>query len=85
MRAIRDRATKMISCCCWVAVLADITSTFVPLVGGLVDESQVGMKQSVARKEEEEEDQEAQHEDDTGKSQEQMLQRDEEKEKLFNT
>lgn len=73
----------MISCCCWVAVLTDVTPTFVPLVGGLVDKSQVGMKQSVTRKEEEEEDQEAQHEDDTGKSQEQMLQRDEEK--LFST
>lgn len=74
----------MIGRCCRVAVLTDVTSTFVPLVGGLVDESQVGMKQGVTRKEEEEKDQKAQHEDNTGESQEQMLQRDTEPEKNCN-
>lgn len=28
----------------WVAVLTDVTSSFIPLVGGLVDDSQVGME-----------------------------------------
>lgn len=63
----------MISCYSWVAVLASITSAFVPLVGGLVDESQIGMKQGITRQKEEDEDQEAQHEDDSGESQKQML------------
>lgn len=57
----------------WVAVLANVTSTFVPLIGGLVDKSQVGMEQRITRKEEEDKDQKAQHEDDSGEGQEQML------------
>lgn len=56
-----------------MAVLTNITSTFVPLVGGLVDKSQVGMEQGVARKQEEDKDQKAQHEDDSGEGEEQML------------
>lgn len=68
-RVIWDGATEIMSCCSWMAVLADIASTFVPLVGGLVDKSQVGMEHGVTRQEEENEHQEAQHEDDSGKSQ----------------
>lgn len=63
----------MVCCCSWMAVLTHVTSTFVPLVGGLVDEHQVGVEKSVTRQEEEDKDQKSQHEDDSGESQEQML------------
>lgn len=63
----------MVCCYSWVAVLANVTSTFVPLIGGLVDKSQVGMEQSITPQEEEDKDQKSQHEDDSGKRQEQML------------
>lgn len=63
----------MICCCRWVAVLTNVTSTFVPLVGRLVDKSQEGMEQSVTRQKEEDKDQKSQHEDDSGEGQEQML------------
>lgn len=56
-----------------MAVLTKITSTFVPLIGGLVDNSQVRMKQGVTRQEEEDKDQEAQHEDNSGEGQKEML------------
>lgn len=65
----------MVRCCSWVAVLTRVTSTFVPLVGRLVDESQEGMEKGVTGEEEEDKDQKPQHEDDTGKGQEQMLER----------
>ena len=68
-----------------MAVLTDGTSTFVPLVGGLVDKSQIKMEHGVTRQQEEEKDQEAQHEDDSGKGHEQMLegQREKEQEHYF--
>lgn len=56
-----------------VAVLADVPPTFVPLVGGLVDQSQVEVEEGVPRQEEEDEDDEAQHEDDSGEREEKML------------
>ncbi len=67
------RTTEIVCRRSWVAVLANVTSTFVPLIGGLVDKSQVGMEQRITRKEEEDKDQKAQHEDDSGEGQEQML------------
>lgn len=54
-------------------MLTDETATFVPLVGGLVDKSQVGMEQAITRQEEEDKDEKPQHEDDSGERQEQML------------
>lgn len=63
----------MVCRCSWLAVLANITSTFVPLIGGLVDKSQIGMEQGITRQEEEDKDQKPQHEDDSGEGQEQML------------
>lgn len=56
-----------------MAVLTHVTPTFVPLIGGLVDESQIGMEKGVTRQEEEDEDQKSKHEDNSGESQEQML------------
>lgn len=63
----------MVGCCSWLAVLTSVTSTFVPLVGSLVDKSQEGMETGITGQQEEDEDQEAQHEDDSGEGQEQML------------
>lgn len=63
----------MVYCCTWVTVLTKVTSTFVPLVGGLIDESQVEMEQGITRKKEEDKDHKAQHEDNSGEGQEQML------------
>lgn len=54
-------------------MLTHKTSTFVPLVGSLVDKSQVGMEQAITRQEEEDKHQKTQHEDDSGECQEQML------------
>lgn len=70
---IWGRAAKTVSCSRRVTVLTNVTSTLVPLVGRLVDKSQVGMEQSVAGQEEEDKDQKAKHEDDSGEGQEQML------------
>lgn len=56
-----------------LAVLTDVTSTFIPLIGSLVDESQVGMEEGITRQQEEDKDQKSQHEDDSGEGQEQML------------
>lgn len=72
-RVVWRRVTELVCRCSWVAVLTDIASTFVPLIGGLVDEGQVGMEQGVTCQEEEDEDQKSQHEDDPGEGQEQML------------
>lgn len=83
LRVVWCRAAEMVSCRSWVTVLTKITSTFVPLVGGLVDESQVGMEQGVTRQKEEDKDQKSQHEDDSGKGQEQMLEGQRGKRKLF--
>lgn len=56
-----------------MAVLTNITSAFIPLVGGLVDNSQVEMKEGVTGKQEEDKDQKSQHEHDSRKRQEQVL------------
>lgn len=56
-----------------MAVLTNITSAFVPLVGRLVDNSQVEMEEGVTGKQEEDEDQEPQHEHDSRERQEQVL------------
>lgn len=56
-----------------MAVLTNITSAFVPLVGGLVDNSQVEMEEGVTGKQEEDEDQKSQHEHDSRERQEQVL------------
>lgn len=63
----------MVCCCTWVTVVTKVTSTFVPLVGGLIDKSQVGMEQGITRKKEEDKDHKAQHEDNSGEGQKQML------------
>ncbi len=72
-RVVWCRAAEMICGCSWVAVLTDVTSTFVPLIGGLVDKSQVGVEQSITRQQEEDKHQKPQHEDDTRESQEKVL------------
>lgn len=69
------RGVGRVDCYSRMTVLTNVTSTFVPLVGGLVDHSQVGMKQGITGQEEEDKDHEAQHEDNPGESQEQMLER----------
>lgn len=56
-----------------MAVLTNITSAFIPLVGGLVDNSQVEMKECVTSKQEEDKDQKSQHEHDSRERQEQVL------------
>lgn len=56
-----------------MAVLTNITSAFVPLVGGLVDNSQVEMEEGVTGKQEEDKDQKSQHEHDSRERQEQVL------------
>lgn len=73
----------MVCCCSWVAVLTDVTSTFVPLIGCLVDKSQVGMEEGITRQQEEDKDQKSQQEDDSGEGQEQMLEGQREKENYF--
>lgn len=52
-RVIWDGATENIGRCGWVAVLANVASTFVPLIGGLVHNSKKGMEHGVTRQEEE--------------------------------
>lgn len=56
-----------------MAVPTNITSTFIPLVGGLVDNSQVEMEEGVTGKQEEDKDQKSQHEHDSRERQEQVL------------
>lgn len=56
-----------------MAVLTNITSAFIPLVGSLVDNSQVEMEEGVAGKQEEDKDQKSQHEHDSRERQEQVL------------
>lgn len=56
-----------------MAVVTNITSAFIPLVGGLVDNSQVEMEEGVTGKQEEDKDQKSQHEHDSRKRQEQVL------------
>lgn len=70
-------------CCSWVTVLTDITSAFVPLVRGLVDDSQEGVEEGITRQQQEDKDQKSQHEDDSGERQEQMLAGMERKRILF--
>lgn len=67
------RVAQIVRCYSWVAVLTDVTSSFIPLVGGLVDDSQVGMEEGVTRKQEEDKDQKSQHEYDSREGQEEML------------
>ena len=71
----------MVCCRSWVAVLTHVAPTFVPLIGGLVDESQVGMEKGITRQEEEDKDQKSKHEDDSGEGQKQMLDGQKEKRK----
>lgn len=54
-------------------MLTDVTSAFVPLVRGLVDDGQEGVEEGITRQQQEDKDQKSQHEDDSGKRQEQML------------
>lgn len=56
-----------------IAVRANITSAFVPLIGGLVDNSQVEMEEGVTSKQKEDKDQKSQHEYDSREGQEQVL------------
>lgn len=56
-----------------MAVLTNIASAFIPLVGSLVDNSQVEMEEGVTGKQEEDEDQKSQHEHDSRERQEQVL------------
>lgn len=56
-----------------MTVLTDITSAFVPLVRGLVDDSQEGVEEGITCQQQEDKDQKSQHEDDSGERQEQML------------
>lgn len=63
----------MVCGCSWLAVLTDVTSTFIPLIGSLVDESKVGMEEGITRQQEEDKDQKSKHEDDSREGQEQML------------
>lgn len=77
--------TEMVCCCSRVAVLTNITSAFVPLIGRLVDKSQVGMEQGVTRQEEKDKDQKSQHEHDSGEGQEQMLEGQKEKKHYFSS
>lgn len=58
-----------------MAVLTNIASAFIPLVGGLVDNSQVEVEECVTSKQEEDKDQKSQHEHDSRECQEQMLER----------
>lgn len=62
-------------CCSWVTVLTDVTSAFVPLIRGLVDDSQEGVEEGITPQQQEDKDQESQHEDNSGERQEQMLER----------
>lgn len=62
-------------CCSRVTVLADVTSAFIPLVGGLVDDSQEGVEEGITSQQQEDKEQKPQHEDDSGERQEQMLER----------
>ena len=57
-------------------MLADIPSSLVPLVGGLVDQSYEGVEHGIARQELEHDNQETQQEDDPKENQEQVLGRD---------
>lgn len=56
-----------------IAVLANITSALIPLVGGLVDNSQEEMEEGVTGKQKEDKDQKPQHEHDSRERQEQVL------------
>lgn len=56
-----------------MTVLTDVTSAFIPLVGGLVDDSQKGVEEGITRQQQEDKDQESQHKDNSWECQEQML------------
>lgn len=62
-----------------MAMLADVASALVPLVGCLVHQGQVGVEHGVACQEEEEEDHKAQHEDDPGEGEKQVLEKERER------
>lgn len=60
-------------CCSRVTVLTDVTSAFIPLIGGLVDDSQEGVEEGITRQKQEDKYQKSQHEYNSGECQEQML------------
>lgn len=60
-------------CCSRVTVLTHVTSAFIPLVGGLVDDSQEGVEEGITGQQQEDKDQKSQHEDDSRERQKQML------------
>lgn len=60
-------------CCSRVTVLTDVTSAFIPLVGGLVNDSQEGVEEGITGQQQEDKDQKSQHEDDSRERQKQML------------
>lgn len=65
---VRCRITEVVCCNSRVTVPAGVASAFVPLIGGLVDNSQVGVEEGVTRQQEEDKDHKSQHEDNAGKS-----------------
>lgn len=56
-----------------MAMLAVVTFSFKPLIGGLIYQSQIHVKHEITRQEEKDKYQEAQHEDDPWKCQKEML------------
>lgn len=60
-------------CRVWMAMLAVVTFSFKPLIGGLIYQSQIHVKHEITRQEEKDKYQEAQHEDDPWKCQKEML------------
>jgi len=56
-----------------MAMLAVVTFSFKPLIGGLIYQSQIHVKHGITRQEEEDKYKEAQHEDNPWKRQKEML------------
>lgn len=67
-RVVQRWITEVVRCNSRVTVPTGVTSAFVALIGGLVDNSQVGVEEGVTRQQEEDKDHKSQHEDNAGKS-----------------
>lgn len=57
----------------WMAMLAVVSFCFKPLIGGLIYQNQIEVKQTITSQEEKDKYQESQHEDDPRKCQKEML------------
>lgn len=60
-------------CRVWMTMLAVVTFSFKPLIGGLIYQSQIHVKHGITRQKEKDKYQESQHEDDPWKCHKKML------------